>query len=88
MRFQENDALYRKRLENNEHIFANIKRQRGYNHINLNGLEKVGGEYALILLVYNKNRSMNFLGDPDLIEKQTPVNKRWWISREILALFF
>jgi hypothetical protein len=41
MRFQENDALYRKRLENNEHIFANLKRQRGYNHINLNGLEKL-----------------------------------------------
>jgi hypothetical protein len=69
MRYKENAALYRKRQEINEHIFGTIKRQWGYNHTNLNGLEKVGGEHALILLVYNIKRSMNILGVPDLIEK-------------------
>ena len=48
---------------------TDYKRQWGYNHTNLNGLEKVGGEHALILLVYNIKRSMNILGVPDLIEK-------------------
>ncbi len=62
-------CMYRKRQEINEHIFGTIKRQWGYNHTNLNGLEKVGGEHALILLVYNIKRSMNILGVPDLIEK-------------------
>lgn len=59
----------RNRQEINEHIFGTIKREWGYNHTNLNGLEKVGGEHALILLVYNIKRSMNILGVPDLIEK-------------------
>jgi transposase len=69
LRYQANAALYRKRQEINEHIFGTIKRQWGYNHTNLNGLEKVGGEHALILLVYNIKRAMNILGVPDLIEK-------------------
>jgi hypothetical protein len=51
MRYKENAALYRKRQEINEHIFGTIKRRWGYNHTNLNGLEKVGGEHSLILLV-------------------------------------
>jgi hypothetical protein len=69
LRYQANAALYRKRQEINEHIFGTIKRKWGYNHTNLNGLEKVGGEHALILLVYNIKRAMNILGVPDLIEK-------------------
>ena len=69
LRYQANAALYRKRQEINEHIFGTIKRQWGYNHTNLNGLEKVGGEHALILLVYNIKRAMNILGVTDLIEK-------------------
>jgi len=56
-------------LDNPVAIFGTIKRQWGYNHTNLYGLEKVGGEQALILLVYNIKRSMNILGVPDLIEK-------------------
>jgi hypothetical protein len=55
-------------LDNPVAIFGTIKRQWGYNHTNLYGLEKVGGEQALILLVYNIKRSMNILGVPDLIE--------------------
>ncbi|PRZ19123.1 IS1182 family transposase [Flavobacterium granuli] len=72
-RYHENSQLYRKRQEINEHIFGTIKRQWGYNHTNLTGLEKVNGEHSLIMLVYNIKRSINILGVPDLIAKL----KKW-----------
>lgn len=68
-RYRENQQLYRRRQEINEHIFGTIKRQWGYNHTNLTGLEKVNGEHSLIMLVYNIKRSMNILGVPELISK-------------------
>jgi hypothetical protein len=52
--------------EINEHIFG-YKRQWGYNHTNLTGLEN--GEHSLIMLVYNIKRSINILGVSDLIAK-------------------
>ena len=66
-RYHENPQLYRKRQEINEHIFGTIKRQWGYNHTNLTGLEKVNGEHSLIMLVYNIKRSINILSVPELI---------------------
>lgn len=63
-RYQENQQLYRKRQEINEHIFGTIKRQWGYNHTNLKGLEKVNGEHSLIMLSYNIKRTINILGIP------------------------
>ena len=72
-RYHENAQLYRKRQEINEHIFGTIKRQWGYNHTNLTGLEKVNGEHSLIMLVYNIKRSINILGVPDLIARL----KKW-----------
>ncbi|MFK7004341.1 transposase [Flavobacterium covae] len=68
-RYRENAQLYRKRQEINEHIFGTIKRQWGYNHTNLIGLEKVNGEHSLIMLVYNIKRTINILGVSDLIAK-------------------
>ncbi|WP_418264768.1 transposase [Flavobacterium faecale] len=68
-RYQENPQLYRTRQEINEHIFGTIKRQWGYNHTNLTGLEKVNGEHSLIMLVYNIKRTINILSVPDLIDK-------------------
>ena len=68
-RYHANAQLYRKRQEINEHIFGTIKRQWGYNHTNLTGLEKVNGEHSLIMLVYNIKRSINIIGVPDLIAK-------------------
>jgi transposase len=68
-RYKENAQLYRKRQEINEHIFGTIKRQWGYNHTNLIGLEKVNGEHSLIMLVYNIKRMINILGVPNLIAK-------------------
>ena len=68
-RYRENAALYRKRQEINEHIFGTIKRKWGYNHTNLKGLNKVNGEFALIMTVYNMRRSINILGFDELMVK-------------------
>ena len=76
-RYQENPQLYRKRQEINEHIFGTIKRQWGYNHTNLTGLEKVNGEHSLIMLVYNIKRAINILGVPDLIDKIKKWNAKY-----------
>ena len=67
--YQTNKDLYRKRQEISEHIFGTIKRQWGYNHTNLRGLEKVNGEMALIMTVYNMKRAINILGTEKLLEK-------------------
>jgi transposase len=82
-RYDENPHLYRKRQEINEHIFGTIKRQWGYNHTNLTGLEKVNGEHSLIMLVYNIKRSINILGVPDLITKL----KKWNSPYKAKVLF-
>ena len=93
-RYQENPQLYRKRQEINEHIFGTIKRQWGYNHTNLTGLEKVNGEHSLIMLVYNIKRSINILGVPDLIAKIKSWNAKYptkgfvAIKRAYLKLFY
>lgn len=68
-RYNTNKDLYRKRQEINEHIFGTIKRQWGYNHTNLKGLEKVNGEMALIMTVYNIKRTINIMGIENLLEK-------------------
>lgn len=68
-RYRENTALYRTRQEINEHIFGTIKRKWGYSYTNLKGLQKVNGEFALIMTVYNMKRCMNILGIATLLEK-------------------
>jgi hypothetical protein len=45
----------------------------GYNHINLRGIEKVNGEIARIMTVYNIKRVLNILG----IEKLRSLLKSW-----------
>lgn len=82
-RYHANAQLYRKRQEINEHIFGTIKRQWGYNHTNLKGLEKVNGEHSLIMLVYNIKRSINILGVPELIAKL----KKWNSPYKAKVLF-
>ena len=66
--------------------FTTIKRQWGYNHTNLTGLEKVNGEHSLIMLVYNIKRSMNILGVPTLIEKLHQFKHPY--MKDSLFLFF
>ncbi len=80
--YKNNQPLYRRRQEINEHIFGTIKRQWGYNHTNLRGLEKVNGEMALIMTVYNLKRSLNILTMPKILEKL----KNWTPDYERVTL--
>ena len=66
---QENKPLYKRRQMIIEHIFGTLKRKWGYSYTDLRGLEKVNGEFALIMTVYNLRRTINILGMPDLLEK-------------------
>jgi transposase len=83
-RYQANQALYRTRQEINEHIFGTIKRKWGYYYTNLKGLEKVNGEFALIMTVYNLKRCINILGVEPLIEKL----KKWVTNYKRIAHTF
>jgi hypothetical protein len=93
LHYKANKDLYRKRQEINEHIFGTIKRQWGYNHTNLRGLEKVNGEMALIMTVYNMKRAINILGIEKLLEKLKtwkPDYKKafaFYRKRTVLRLF-
>lgn len=45
-----------------EHPFGTIKQTLGWSHYLVRGLEKVGGENALIMFTYNFKRLLNLLG--------------------------
>jgi len=45
-----------------EHPFGTIKRQAGWDHFLVRGLEKVQGEWSLMALAYNFTRVLNILG--------------------------
>lgn len=51
-----------------EHIYGTFKRNWGFTFTDLRGLEKVNGEFALIMTVYNLKRTINILGIPDLLQ--------------------
>ncbi len=53
----------------NEHIFGTIKRKWGFSYTDLRGLQKVNGEIALIMTVYNLKRVINILGIETLLKK-------------------
>jgi len=57
---------YKRRQAIVEHPFGTIKRQWGYTHTMLKGLEKVKGEFAIILLCYNLRRVISILGIEEL----------------------
>jgi hypothetical protein len=45
-----------------EHPFGVVKRQWGYDHLMMKGLQKTDSEISLIFLCYNLKRVMNILG--------------------------
>jgi radical SAM protein with 4Fe4S-binding SPASM domain len=61
---QENKPLYNRRQMIIEHIFGTVKRKWGFGYTDLRRLEKVNGEFALIMTVYNLRRTINMLGMP------------------------
>ena len=79
---QENPALYKRRQMIIEHTFGTVKRKWGYGYTDLRGLEKVNGEFALIMTVYNLRRTINILGMPDLLEKL----RKWEPDYQMVSL--
>ena len=62
MKTQKAKDLIRKRGSMVEHPFGTIKRDLGWNHFLVRGIEKVSGENALIMLSYNFRRLLNLIG--------------------------
>lgn len=53
---------YKRRQAIVEHPFGTIKRQWGYNFTLMKGIEKVKGEFSIIMLCYNFKRVISILG--------------------------
>jgi len=53
---------YRRRQAIVEHPFGTIKRQWGFTHTLMKGLENVDTEFSLIMLAYNFKRTMSIMG--------------------------
>lgn len=59
---KQNPQYYKRRQAIVEHPFGTIKRHLGYTHTLVKGLEKVNGEFNLIMFCYNFLRTKNILG--------------------------
>ena len=57
-----NPHYYKRRQAIVEHPFGTIKRHLGYTHTLLKGLQKVNGEFNLIMLCYNFMRTKSIMG--------------------------
>ena len=63
-----NPHYYKRRQAIVEHPFGTIKRHLGYTHTLLKGLQKVNGEFNLIMLCYNFMRTKNILGFDKMLQ--------------------
>jgi hypothetical protein len=57
-----------------EHPFGVVKRQWGYDHVVLKGIDKVEAESNLIFLCYNLKRVINILGINILIKRLREIS--------------
>jgi transposase len=62
LRVRNEKEKYRRRQTMVEHPFGVVKRQWGYDHVMMKGLEKTDSEISLVLLCYNIKRVMNIMG--------------------------
>jgi len=62
MKTSTSKELIKKRGSMVEHPFGTIKRQLGWDHFLVRGIEKVSGENALIMFSYNFRRLLNLIG--------------------------
>ena len=65
---KQNPQYYKQRQAIVEHPFGTIKRHLGYTHTLLKGLQKVNGEFNLIMFCYNFMRTKNILGFDKMME--------------------
>lgn len=59
MERKENREAYRKRKQTVEPVFGTIKKWMGFTQFLLRGLERVRGEWQLVVLAYNCKRLWN-----------------------------
>jgi hypothetical protein len=62
LRVRNEKEKYRIRQTMSEHPFGVVKRQWGYDHVMMKGLQKTDSEISLIFLCYNMKRVMNIMG--------------------------
>lgn len=62
LRVRNKKEKYRLRQRMTEHPFGVVKRQWGYDHVMMKGLQKTDSEISLIFLCYNIRRVMNIMG--------------------------
>ena len=62
LRVRNEKEKYRLRQTMVEHPFGVVKRQWGYDHVMMKGLEKTDSEISLVFLCYNIKRVMNIMG--------------------------
>lgn len=74
-RVKEQHSYYRRRQAIVEHPFGTMKRNWGFDHTLMRGLEKVEAEFALIFTAYNMKRVINILGVKNLVER---LQKGFW----------
>lgn len=63
-----NPHYYKRRQAIVEHPFGTIKRHLGYTHTLLKGLQKVNGEFNLIMFCYNFMRTKSILGFDSMLK--------------------
>lgn len=62
LRVRNEKEKYRRRQTMTEHPFGVVKRQWGYDHLMMKGLQKTDSEISLIFLCYNLKRVINIMG--------------------------
>jgi transposase len=62
LRVRNEKEKYRRRQTMTEHPFGVIKRQWGYDHVMMKGLQKTDSEISLVFLCYNIKRVINIMG--------------------------
>jgi hypothetical protein len=62
LRVRHEKEKYRRRQTMTEHPFGVIKRQWGYDHVMMKGLQKTDSEISLVFLCYNIKRVINIMG--------------------------
>lgn len=67
-RVKRNKDKVKKRQQLTEHIFGTIKRGFNQGYLLMRGIEKVGAEISLSILVYNIKRAINIVGLEGMIE--------------------
>ena len=65
---KQNPHYYKRRQAIVEHPFGTIKRHLGYTHTLLKGLQKVNGEFNLIMFCYNFMRTKSILGFDKMLQ--------------------